>query len=162
MGEVNADLPAVGAGARVQVAAPLAGVFGRQAKCPQRMPLPGGQVEQVEILVPVFAGVGVAEDPAIPWQIGAMPVGFEHALDHFRAVGEVFKNLEAPGLGFSPIAGVGENTLRVAPDKVGDVSAWDQQVQPRAIGAGGEHSGLPAFALGGAVAACALGAGGPV
>jgi len=40
-----------------------------------------------------------------------MPVGFEHALDHLRAVGEVFKNLEASGLGFSPIAGIAKRVV---------------------------------------------------
>jgi len=62
VGRVNGDQFAIGTGTVVQIAAPLAGVFRRQAESSERMAQAGSQFEQAKALVTVFVGLAAATE----------------------------------------------------------------------------------------------------
>ncbi len=69
MGRVDQDLLAVGAGAGVRVATPLALIFRRLMEMPERFDPAAGDVEKVRVLAALGVGIGVIE----PTEIRSQP-----------------------------------------------------------------------------------------
>lgn len=139
---VDADFFTVGAEAGVGVAAPFAGVLFWRIETAEREEAACGDFEEVGILVAVFVGVGIVEDPTVAGEEGAMAVlghGIFADNGDFAGVG-VFEEVEAFAVG--RLIREGEDVLGVAPDEVRGEAVGVNDAEIRAIGVGSDHAGF--------------------
>ena len=91
VGRINDDASAIGAEARMRIAAPFTLVFGRRIEAAKRDFLARCDIVEINVLFSLFVGIGVVENPFVARQVAAMSVLGHNGLAHdFDLAGAVF------------------------------------------------------------------------